>query len=86
MQIVSDQEIEHKVTAILASLCKRAHGDIQLNNSLVNDLGVDSIQFLELLAMLEEQFSFEMEVDDLRPELFRSVRSVIHLVKERVHL
>jgi acyl carrier protein len=80
-----EQKIDHKVITIIASLSKRAPESLEMNHSLVDDLGVDSIQFLELLAMLEEEFSFELEIDDLRPELFRSVSSVIHFIKRRMN-
>ncbi len=80
----AEHEIEHKVLGTIASLCKRTPDALKLNDSLTNDLGVDSIQFLELLAVLEEIFSLELDVDDLRPELFRTIRSVIHFVEKRV--
>lgn len=39
---------------------------------------------LELLAVIEEEFSFDLGVDDIRPELFRTVRSIVYFVKERI--
>lgn len=73
-------QVEEEVIHIIAQLCKREVTEIAKYQSLANDLAVDSIQFLELLSTLEEHFGFEMEVDDLQPERFRSVQSVIHFV------
>jgi acyl carrier protein len=86
MTPITEQAIEKQVKEIIAEICKRAVETIQINDSLVDDLGVDSIRFLEMLAELEDKFMFEMDVDDLRPELFRTIRSVIHFVKGRVIL
>lgn len=84
MSALIEQEIELNVKKIIALISKKTVEEIQIHDSLVEDLGVDSIQFLELLAMLEEEFRFELGVEDIRPELFRTVRSVIYFVKERV--
>jgi acyl carrier protein len=86
MPSITEQEIEQKVIGIIAAISKRADVTIQINDSLVDDIGVDSIQFLEILAEIEDKFMFEMNVDDLRPELFRTIRSVIYFVKGRVNL
>ncbi|CAM3612202.1 acyl carrier protein [Marinicrinis lubricantis] len=80
MESKSHGHIEEAVISIIAQCCKKEVSEIQLNHSLANDLDVDSIQFLELLSAIEERFGFEMEVDDLHPEKFRSVQSVIHFV------
>jgi acyl carrier protein len=53
--------------------------------SLVDDLYVDSIKFLELLAVLEETFGFELGIDDLRPELFHTASAVVQFVQRRLH-
>lgn len=86
MTPVTEQAIEQQVIEIIAEICKRTVETIQINDSLVDDLGVDSIQFLEMLAELEDKFMFEMDADELRPELFRTIRSVIHFVKGKVIL
>jgi acyl carrier protein len=84
MSSITVEQLEQKVIRILADLAKRAPEDLSPQDSLIDDLGIDSIQFLELFATLEEEFGFELEVNDLRPELFRSVRSVFEFVQGRV--
>ncbi len=86
MLVFTEQGIERKVIEIVAAVCKRPTETIQTGDSLMDDLGVDSIRFLEILAEVEESFGFDIDVDDLRPELFRTIRSVAHYVKGRVKL
>lgn len=77
--------VEQEVAAILSALCSRPTEQIGMICTLVDDLYVDSIKFLELLAILEERFGFELGVDDLRPELFHTVAAVVHFVQRRIH-
>lgn len=46
------------------------------NCSLVNDLGLDSIQILELIVALENEFAVRIEDEDLDYELFSSINSL----------
>ncbi|UNK18926.1 acyl carrier protein [Paenibacillus sp. N3/727] len=84
MKSKSHGHVEEAVISIIAQCCNKEVSEIQLDHSLANDLGVDSIQFLELLFALEEGFGFQMEVDDLHPEKFRSVQSVIRFVAGKI--
>jgi len=85
MRVENEESTDQLILKVLAGITRRETNHIQLNDSLVDDLGLDSIQFLEMLAELEDKFHFELEVDDLRPELFRTVRAVIHFVKGQVN-
>jgi len=84
MQETKQHQIERDILELIAALSKRDPAAIKPADALVDDLGIDSIQFLELLAMLEETFGLEVEADELRPELFRSVRSVTQFVKGKI--
>ncbi|MGG1516565.1 acyl carrier protein [Paenibacillus oryzisoli] len=84
MQAQNEENVNRLVLEIISQITKRNAQTIQLNHVLVDDLGLDSIQFLEMLAELEDKFGFELEVDDLRPELFRTVSAVIEFVKGQV--
>ncbi|MNU09427.1 acyl carrier protein [compost metagenome] len=55
-----------------------------MDSRLTLDLGLDSIQFMELLASLEDRFPIRLEVEDIRPELFVSVGTVLEFVQERM--
>ncbi|KOP65267.1 hypothetical protein AMS62_08410 [Bacillus sp. FJAT-18019] len=84
MQSNSHGHVDEAVIATIARCCNKEVSEIRLDHSLANDLDVDSILFLELLFALEEEFGFQMEVDDLHPEQFRSVQSVIRFVAGKI--
>lgn len=73
-----------KVRETIAAVAMRPTSEVELDHALVDDLGIDSIQILELLAALEDTFGFELDVDDIRPESFRSVQAVLHFVERKV--
>lgn len=78
------EDIFFKVREMIAAVAKRLTSEVELDHALVDDLGIDSIQILELLSALEDTFGFELEVDDIRPESFQSVQAVLHFVERKV--
>lgn len=84
MQSKSYEHVEEAVISIIAQCCNKEVSEIRLDHSLASDLDVDSILFLELLFALEEGFGFQMDVDDLHPEKFRSVQSVIRFIAGKI--
>lgn len=50
--------------------------------SLLSDLGFDSIMILELVVTLEEQFDFIFDDDDLLGYNFQTVSSIMDLLKK----
>ncbi|WP_238651847.1 acyl carrier protein [Paenibacillus piscarius] len=78
------EDLIFKVRDTIAAVAKRLTSEVELDHALVDDLGIDSIQILELLAALEDTFGFELEVDDIHPESFRSVQAVLHFVERKV--
>jgi acyl carrier protein len=78
------EHVSDKVVNILAVISKKHPEELADDAALIEDLGIDSIQFLEFFSMLEERFDIQLEVEDLRPELFRTVRSVVHFVQGKI--
>ncbi len=61
--------------------------DIADDESLFGEgLGADSIAALEIVFALEEEFGFEVEDEDLRIDLFDSVRSLTSYIEKRLAL
>lgn len=81
---IPHEELFFKVRETIAAVAKRLTSEVELDQALVDDLGIDSIQILELLSALEDTFGFELDVDDIRPESFRSVQAVLHFVERKV--
>jgi len=55
--------VEERVIAVTARVLKLNPDEIRLENSFTEDLGAESIQSIELVAMFEEDFSIEMDED-----------------------
>jgi acyl carrier protein len=78
------ESVEEPIMELLAAISKLPREEITVDSRLTLDLGLDSIQFMELLASLEDRFPIRLEVEDIRPELFFSVGTVLEFVQERL--
>ena len=55
--------VEERVKAITARVLKLNPDQIKPEHSFIADLGAESVQSIELVAMFEEEFGIEMEED-----------------------
>lgn len=55
--------VEDRVIAVTARVLKLNPDEIRLEDSFTEDLGAESIQSIELVAMFEEEFGIEMDED-----------------------
>jgi len=55
--------VEERVIAVTALVLKLNPDEIRLEDSFTEDLGAESIQSIELVAMFEEDFGIEMDED-----------------------
>jgi len=55
--------VEERVKAITAGVLKLSPDEIKLDDSFTADLGAESVQSIELVAMFEEEFGIEMDED-----------------------
>jgi acyl carrier protein len=78
----TDSEIADQILVALAEHLKRDKRSIALENTLRDDLGLDSIATIELLFKLEDVFNLRIPDEDLQ-DLTR-VRDVIHYVEAKV--
>ena len=53
--------VEERVKAVTARVLKLAPDEIKMEHSFMVDLGAESVQSVELVAMFEEEFGIEME-------------------------
>lgn len=75
-------EIFDKVTVILSELSSLE--TICLEHELQNDLGLDSLQLVTLLMMLEENFQIVLDESDMNPFDLINVWHVVDLVEKYV--
>lgn len=55
-------DIPHQVAVIVAAVAERPVGELAMESQLVEDLGLDSLQVVEIAVRAEEQF--QAPVDD----------------------
>ena len=55
--------VEERVKSITAQVLKIDADGIKIENSFTEDLGAESVQSIELVAMFEEEFGIEMDED-----------------------
>jgi acyl carrier protein len=82
-RVVAQDDILEQVRAAVASTLKVEAERVTLEARLIEDLGGDSLDMLELIMNLEERFG--MEVPDEDTEYIRTVRDIVTYVsKHRV--
>jgi acyl carrier protein len=73
------ENIEQRVKKIVAEQLGVNEADIKSESSFVNDLGADSLDTVELVMALEEEF--ECEIPDEEAEKITTVRQAIDYIK-----
>ncbi len=74
--------IEQRVKKIVAEQLGVNESDIKTESSFVNDLGADSLDTVELVMALEEEF--ETEIPDEEAEKITTVQHAINYVQSHV--
>lgn len=74
--------IEERVTKIVMEQLEVSQEQAVLNASFVEDLGADSLDTVELVMALEEEF--EVEIADEVAEKITSIQEAVDYVKEQL--
>ena len=72
--------VEERVKQIIVEQLGVDEGEVTTNASFVDDLGADSLDTVELVMALEEEFS--IEVPDEAAEKLQSVGDVIKYIED----
>ena len=73
------ENIEQRVRKIVAEQLGVNEADVKNESSFVNDLGADSLDTVELVMALEEEF--ETEIPDDEAEKIATVQQAIDFIK-----
>ncbi len=68
-----------KVKKIISEQLGTDESTITTNTSFVDDLGADSLDVVELIMAMEEEF--DMEIDDGEAENIKTVGDVVNYIK-----
>ena len=79
---MSSEEIFEKVKGIIVEQLGASESSITSEASFIDDLGADSLDIVELIMALEEEF--EIEIPDSDAEKVATVGDVVEYIKEHV--
>ena len=74
--------IEDRVRAIIAEQLDQDESEIVPEASFIDDLGADSLDLVELVMHMEEEFDVEIPDDDA--ENIRSVQDAINYIQQHL--
>jgi acyl carrier protein len=71
--------VEKKVKEIVAEQLGKDEGEITTSASFIDDLGADSLDIVELVMKMEEEFG--IEIPDEEAEKIKTVNDVVEYIK-----
>jgi acyl carrier protein len=74
------QEIETKVFKIIAEQLGVEENKVTLASSIIEDLGADSLDIVELVMAFEE--NFEIEIPDEEAEKIKKVKDAVEYIRK----
>lgn len=79
---MNTEEVFEKVKAIIVEQLGVAEASVTMEASFIDDLGADSLDIVELVMALEEEF--DIEIPDADAEKVTTVGDVVDYIKENV--
>jgi acyl carrier protein len=71
LQTIITENLEHNLPVTLSE-----------EQRLYEDLNIDSLMVLQLMIYIEEEFQVEVPEEDVDPEVFQTVRSLVQFIQE----
>ena len=78
---MTQEEIFKKITDVIVSKLEVKAEDVKMESEFSNDLGADSLDRVELVMALEDEF--EVEILDSDAEKFQKVADVVAFMAEK---
>ena len=76
-----EQEILEKVKEMVASQLGKSEDEITLESSFIEDLGADSLDLVELIMSMEDEYGLEISDEDA--ETIITVNDAVKFISER---
>jgi acyl carrier protein len=74
--------LEDRVSAIIVEQLGVSKGELAPQASFIDDLGADSLDIVELVMAMEEEFDIEIPDDDA--EKIQTIQDVVSYVKRKI--
>jgi len=76
-------ELQEQVRTLISKSLKIPEETIKLESAFVDDLGADSLDIVELVMALEDEF--QIEIPDKDAENIKTVNDAVEYIKKTVH-
>ena len=73
-------DIKNEVVAVIAQVAKVPESQLTPDTDLRNDLNVDSLQGLQIMALLEKKF--DVSIPDEELDMYTSVRLIVEIIEQ----
>ncbi|WP_407660342.1 acyl carrier protein [Marivirga arenosa] len=77
------EEIQKTITNILVDKLGIASSEITADASFIKDLGIDSLDYAELVMEFEQHFN--IRIPDMDAEKFSTINEAVKYIDEKVH-
>jgi acyl carrier protein len=77
-----EKSVEKRVIEIIVEQLGVSEEEVTLEASFIDDLGADSLDLVELIMAMEEEFSLEISDEDA--EKIQTVQDVVNYITEHV--
>lgn len=82
LEVMSSEEVLERVKGIIVEQLGVAENSVTEEASFIDDLGADSLDIVELVMALEEEFN--IEIPDADAEKVVTVGDVVNYIKDNV--
>lgn len=79
------KEIFNKVAEEIKKLLKDQDVDLQMT-SVIQEIGLNSIDFIKLLVFIEDEFEFEFDDEDLMMDKYVIIEDVIDIIHDNANV
>jgi len=77
-----EKSVEKRVIEIIVEQLGVSEEEVTMEASFIDDLGADSLDLVELIMAMEEEFSLEISDEDA--EKIQTVQDVVNYISEHV--
>jgi acyl carrier protein len=83
--VPSDQALEDTVTRLVTATLGKKSGIVKQDEPLLSSkVGFDSFSLMELVLRLEDTFDLSIPDEDLDPDIFHSVKTIVTYLHDRL--